>query len=272
MATLSIVLLAEARRGASSRSTKNRKKKRMKSLFFATAVAALCAAPAMAQQAVGSVGVTYSNSEFELGGFDAESDGYAVDGTVAMPAFGAWTVTLSGAVADSDDTDTTISGTGHLTTMAGSDLRVGGFLGATDLDGDTAYTAGAEVQKYLANMTLTGVVAYTKLDDADVDLWSAGADAAYYVSPNLRLNAGLGYVNIDDADVDGFTYGLGAEYQIASTPFSVTGGWSHADIEDLDVDTWSIGLRYSFGGGFQARDRAGAALPGSAVIGLLGAL
>ena len=42
--------------------------------------------------------------------------------------------------------------------------------------------------------------------------------------------------------------------------------------EDLDVDSWNIGLRYSFGGGLQARDRAGAALPGSGVMGILGAL
>jgi long-subunit fatty acid transport protein len=92
--------------------------------------------------------------------------------------------------------------------------------------------------------------------------------------PNLRLNAGLGYVAADAAgfDIDGTTYGAGAEYQIGGTPFSVTAGYSHADIEDIDVDTVSVGLRYSFGGGLQARDRAGAALPGSGVMGLLGAL
>ena len=244
----------------------------MKSIFFATAaVAALCAAPAFAQDAVGTFGVTYSDSELELGPLSAESDGFAVDGTVAMPAFGAWTVTLSGVVADSED-DTTASGNVHLTTVVGGDLRVGGFIGAADVADETVLTAGAEVQKYLAGATLTGVVAYTTADDVDVDVWSAAADAAFYVTPNLRLNGTVGYVTIDDADVDGFTYGAGAEYQIASTPFSVTAGYSHADLEDLDVDTWSIGLRYSFGGGLQARDRAGAALPGSGVMGLLGAL
>jgi len=54
-------------------------------LFLATAaVAALIAAPAAAQN-VGSVGVTYANTDFD----DAfDSDAWAVDGAVGMPAFG----------------------------------------------------------------------------------------------------------------------------------------------------------------------------------------
>lgn len=250
----------------------------MKSLFLATAaVAAFAAAPVLAQEPVGSVGLTYSDSQVEFGGLEAESDSYALDGVIAVPAFGNWTFTAAANAAQTDDgidDDTAFTGTAHLTTLVGSDLRVGGFVGATDYADETALTAGAEVQKYLGKATLTGVVAYTSADDSDVDAWSVGADAAFYVMPNLRLNAGLGYVTADAAgfDVDGMTYGAGAEYQIGGTPFSVTAGYSHADIEDIDVDTLSVGLRYSFGGGLQARDRAGAALPGSGVMGLLGAL
>jgi hypothetical protein len=251
----------------------------MKSLLLATAaVATFAAAPALAQDGpVGSIGVSYSDSQIEFGGLEAESDSYAIDGVVAVPAFGRWTFTAAANAAQTDDgvdDDTAFTGTAHLTTLVGSDLRVGGFVGATDYADETALTAGAEVQKYLGKATLTGVVAYTSADDSDVDAWSVGADAAFYVMPNLRLNAGLSYVTADAAgfDIDGVTYGAGAEYQIASTPFSVTAGYSHADIEDIDVDSWTVGLRYSFGGGLQARDRAGAALPGSGVMGLLGAL
>lgn len=247
----------------------------MKSLFLATAaVAALAAAPALAQDGpVGSIGASYGNSEVDLGGVSA--DAYAVDGVVAMPAFGDWTVTLAGAATQADDgadDDTAFVGTAHLTTVVGSDLRVGGFVGAADVADETALTTGFEVQKYLSRATLTGVVAYTTADDVDLDAWSVGGDAAFYVTDALRLNAGVSWMTIDDADVDGVTYGVGAEYQIASTPFSVTAGYSHSDIEDLDVDSWTVGLRYSFGGGLQARDRAGAALPGSGVMSLLGAL
>ena len=248
----------------------------MKSLLLVTsAIAAFAAAPALAQDGpVGSVGVAYSESEVDLGAVSAEGDAWAIDGVVAMPAFGEWTVTLAGAASESDDggDDTTFFGTAHLTTVVGQDLRVGGFVGAADVADETALTAGVEVQKYLAKATLTGVVAYTTADDVDLDVWSVGGDAAFYVTDALRLNAGVSWMTIDDADLDGFTYGVGAEYEIASTPFSVTAGYAHSDIEDLDIDSWTVGLRYSFGGGLQARDRAGAALPGSGVMGLLGAL
>lgn len=249
----------------------------MKSLLLVTsALAAFAAAPALAQDGpIGSVGVTYGNSEADLGGLSADSDVWAVDGVVAMPAFGEWTVTVAANASQFDDgasDDTSLAGTAHLTTMAGSDLRFGGFLGAADVADETALTAGVEVQKYLSKATLTGVVAYTTADDVDLDVWSVGGDAAFYVTEDLRLNAGVSWMTIDDADVDGFTYGVGAEYVIAKSPFSVTAGLSHSDIEDLDVDTWTVGLRYSFGGGLQARDRAGAALPGSGVMGILGSL
>ncbi len=249
----------------------------MKSLLLLTsAIAAFAAAPALAQDGpVGSVGVAYGNSEAEFGGLSADTDAWTVDGVVAMPAFGDWTVTLAADASQFDDgasDDTTLAGTAHLTTVVGSDLRIGGFVGAADVADETVLTGGLEVQKYLSRATLTGVVAYTTADDVDLDVWSVGGDAAFYVSDALRLNAGVSWMTIDDADVDGVTYGVGAEYEIARSPFSVTAGYSHSDIEDLDVDSWTVGLRYSFGGGQQARDRAGAALPGSGVMGLLGAL
>lgn len=250
----------------------------MKSLILSAAGVMALASPALAQEpAAGSFGVTYSNAAFDAGGFEAESDSFALDGVVAMPAFGAWTVTVSGATGQTDDgfeEDMAFAGAAHLTTLARPDLRVGAFVGASNFADETAWTAGAEAQKYLGRATLTGVVAYTMADDSDVDAWSVGADAAFYATRNLRLNAGLGYTILDagGVEVDGFTYGAGGEYQIARSPLSVTAQYSRAEVEDVQVDTWSVGLRFSFGVGLQARDRAGAALPGSAVIGVLGAL
>jgi opacity protein-like surface antigen len=249
----------------------------MKSLLLLTsAVAAFAAAPALAQSGpVGSVGLTYSNSEIELGGLKADADSYAFDGVVAVDAFSGWTATFAGSVDHSDDLDeTSVAGTAHLTRMVGSDLRLGGFVGAADIGDETAWTVGAEAQKYLAGSTLTGFVAYTTADDIDVDAWTLGADAAFYPMANLRLNAGLSYSDLDAGGLsaDLWTYSVGAEYQISDSPFSVVGGYTRGDVEDLTIDTWTIGLRYSFGGGLQARDRAGAALPGSGVMGMLGAL
>ena len=123
---------------------------------------------------------------------------------------------------------------------------------------DPAWTGGFRAQKYLANSTLTGVVAYTDVDG--VEIWTAGADAAFYVTPSLRLNAGITYDSVDEADLDAWTYGIGAEYDIGATPFSVTAGYARSDLGDLDleVDSFNVGVRYSFGGDQQSRDRAGA--------------
>lgn len=250
----------------------------MKTLFLASAAAAaLFAAPALAQDAVGSVGLTYSNPSVEIAGDDFDADVWTVDGTVAIPANN-WTVTFNGAIdyakAYGED-DTTGAAAAHLTTLVAGDVRVGGFVAGNGIgSGDTVYTVGAEAQKYLAGSTLTGVVAYTSADDLDADIWTVGGDAAFYVMPNLRLNAGVSYNNVDAqfSDVDAWTYGVGGEYEFTGTPFSVAAGYTRADIDSIDVDTWSLGLRYSFGGGLQARDRAGAGLNVSSIASVLGGL
>ena len=186
----------------------------MKTLFLATAaVAAVVAAPALAQSGpVGSVGVSYSNSEFDFGALEGEADGYALDGVVAVDAFQGWTATFAGTVGYDDDADdTALAGTAHLTRMAGSDMRFGGFVGAAEIGDETAWTVGGEIQKYLANATLTGSLAYTTADDIDIDAWTVGGDAAFYVNPNLRLNAGVAYSNVEllGTDADLWTYGVG---------------------------------------------------------------
>ncbi|MBD3836509.1 porin [Brevundimonas sp.] len=250
----------------------------MKTLFLASAAAAaLFAAPALAQDAIGSVGLTYSNPSIEIAGEDFDADVWTVDGTVAIPANN-WTVTFNGAIdyakAYGED-DTTGAAAAHLTTMVAGDVRVGGFVAGNGIgSGDTVYTVGAEAQKYLAGSTLTGVVAYTSADDLDADIWTVGGDAAFYVMPNLRLNAGVSYNNVDAqfGDIDAWTYGVGGEYEFTGTPFSVAAGYTRADIDSIDVDTWSLGLRYSFGGGLQARDRAGAGLNVSSIASVLGGL
>ncbi|MBB3870668.1 porin [Brevundimonas mediterranea] len=251
----------------------------MKTILLASAAAAtLFAAPAFAQNAIGSVGVTYSNPSVEVAGDDVDADVWTVDGTVALPAAD-WTVTLNGAVDYTKafgEEDVTGVAAAHLTKMWTSDVRAGAFVAANDIGSgnDPVWTVGAEAQKYLSNATLTGLVAYTTSDDSDADIWTVGGDAAFYVMPNLRLNAGVSYNNVDVAggDVDAWTYGVGAEYEIENTPFSVGASYTRADVDSIDVDTWSLGLRYSFGGGLQARDRAGAGLNVSSITSVLGGL
>ena len=234
----------------------------MKTILLATAAAAtLIAAPAFAQESVGSVGLGYTHTDTD--GF--KTDGATLDGVTAMKVAPEWTVTLNGAVAYSDSDlgdDTVGAAAAHLTKTFGSDLRAGGFVGVSDIGGENYFSVGGEMQKYLASATLTGVVAYTDLDGSAA--WTIGGDAAYYVNPSLRLNAGVSYNTIDTdlGDIDAWAYGVGAEYQLANSPFSVYGTYQRASLSDIDIDsdTVMIGARYNFGGTLQSLDRAGANL------------
>ena len=253
----------------------------MKSLFLATAaVAAFAAAPALAQDAIGSVGVSYNHGKFEAAGSDIDVDGATIDGVVATPAFGDWTVTFnaSGSYSDSFVGDeTSLSGGVHLS-KAVEDMRFGGFVNAVELPaGQNLVTFGAEGQKYLDRATLTGVVSYGTVLDADI--WTVGGDAAFYATPALRLNVGASYTDLDlggAGGTDGWSAGAGAEYQFATKPYSVFAGYERSEVEDLDltVDAFKVGLRFNFGGDLQSRDRAGATLgrTGNGVMGNLTSL
>lgn len=249
----------------------------MKSLFLATAaVAALAAAPALAQDGVGSVGVTYSNADIEVAGVDGEVEFAAIDAAVAVPVTADWTVTMDGAFLYAFDDalgadNSNINGRLHASRNFGG-TRFGAFAGGQEVGDEQLWSFGAEAQHYMDQLTLTGSVAYETVDGTDADIWSVGGDVAYYVSPKFRLNGGLGYHTADlggGVDTDAWSANVGGEYQIAETGMNVTGGWNHSELEDLDltVDTLSIGLRFSFGGDLQTRERSGADL-GRTVTGL----
>lgn len=249
----------------------------MKSLFLATAaVAAFAAAPALAQDGVGSFGVTYSNVDLELAGLDGEAEFAAIDAAVATPITADWTVTLDGAFLyafdDALGSDASnVNGRIHASRTFGA-TRFGAFAGGQEVGDEQLWSFGAEAQHYMDKLTLTGSLAYETVDGTDADIWSLGGDAAYYVSPKFRVNGGLGYHTADlggGVDTDAWSANVGGEYQIADTGMSVTGGWTHSELEDLDltVDTLSVGVRFSFGGDLRARERAGADL-GRTVAGL----
>lgn len=234
----------------------------MKTVFFATAAAAaaLIAAPAMAQDAIGSVGVSYDYTDVDGLG---ETNGATVDGIVATPIFGDWTVTMAGNVAYTDadfaGEDTSVAGAIALTKKIGT-YRVGGFYKAAEAYRDTENTFGAVAQKYFDQATLTGVASYSTVYDQNV--WSVAGEAAYYATPALRLAAGVSYSDAEFAGIDGDVWAakVGAEYQVAQSPYSVFASYTYTDGDDfaIESDGIKVGVRYNFGGGLQARDQAGA--------------
>lgn len=241
----------------------------MKSLFLATAaVAAFAAAPAFAQDAAGSVGLTYNNVDVDVVGVDAEAESASIDAAYAIPVTGEWTVTLDGAFnynidgpANADNSS--IAARVHGSRMFGN-VRVAGFVGGSEAGDEQLWSFGGQAQTYLDKLTLTGSLAYETVDGVDADIWSVGADASYFINPSLRLNAGAGWSTADvaGADVDGWSANVGGEYQIAKSPYSVTANYAHSELEDIDlsVDTFMIGFRFSLGGDLQSRQRSGADL------------
>lgn len=241
----------------------------MKSLLLATAaVAAFAAAPALAQESVGSIGVAYVNSEAEIAGLTGEGEGLAIDADFAIPVTADWTVTLDGTFAygfggDDDADDSSVIGRVHASRNFGG-VRVGAFAGGTELGDEQLWSFGGQAQAYMSNMTLTGSLAYETVEGLDADIWSVGADGAYFVTPNLRLNAGLGWTTIEanGLDADGVSANVGGEYMLANSGMSLTANYSHGEFDDADlsVDTVTVGVRFSFGGDLQTRQRSGADL------------
>jgi len=245
----------------------------MKATLLATAaVAVFAAAPAMAQDAIGSIGLGYVHTDYD--GF--KDDGAAINGSVATSAFGDWTVTFDGSLSYSDENDylgDTTSALGAHVSRIVNDIRIGGFVSVQNNEILDMASVGAEAQKTFQQATLTGSVSYS--DAAGAEAWNVGVDGAYYPMDNLRLNATVGFGDFDapGAHIDAWTYIAGAEYQFASTPYSVFANYELTEIEDinLDIETFKIGFRYNFGGSLQAQDRSGANI-GRATLAPIGVL
>lgn len=245
----------------------------MKNVLFASAALAVMAvaAPAFAE-VTGTVDAVYGRSEIENLWSDDSADAIALSGKVVVPASDLISFQFDGAVSRTeidDFAETATAGTIHAFTRNDS-YAVGGFVGLSSVDGDATWTGGVEAQKYFADLTLAGAVAYTQVDDwANVDGWTLGGEARYFINDNLRVDGRATYARLEGEgfEADGWNVGLGAEYQLASQPFSVFGAYDHWESEDLadaQADIFTVGLRWTFGADtLKQRDRAGASFGGA---------
>lgn len=215
-------------------------------IFGAAAVVAAMAVPGVAAaQATGYVGAVYSETDF--GGGDADS--YGVEGAVAFAGSGSIVFELDAAITDSDDTDTGYGLVGHVYGR-NSDHLFGGFVGIAGNDDTETWIAGLEASKFFSQWTLAGALFYGNNDDFDTDGFGANVEGRVFLSENFRLNGNIGWVEVDSGgiDDDAMMYGVGGEFQFAAMPISIGAGWSTIDFDGGDVDTWTVGVRYNFGG------------------------
>ena len=229
----------------------------MRNWILGAAALLAVAVPGVAAAQTGYVGVNYGNAD---AGGSSDEDFYGAEGAVAFAGSGSIVFEVDAAVVDSDDTDTAYGLTGHVYSRNDSHL-FGGFIGVADSDDSTTWVGGLEANKYYTNWTLAGAIFYGNNDDANADGYGINVEARAFVHDNFRVNANIGYASVDAGagnDDDVMLYGVGGEYQFASFPVSIVAGYNTADFDGGDVDTWTIGVRYNWGGTLRDRDRSGA--------------
>lgn len=239
----------------------------MKKFLIGAAAALAIAAPGVAAAQTGHVDLSYQNTEADIGGLDAEGEGWNLGGSTAWGGDGTVGFQLDGSISEADDVSAW--GVGGHAFARNSNHLIGGFVtyGNTDIDGGSdvdAWAVGAEGQYYFARTTLDGALTYSEADDLDAELTSVDAGLTHFVTDNFSIGGNLGFGNIEvpGGDVDVTTWGLTSEYQFASAPISIFGGWQQTEIDDIDAeaDTLSIGVRYNWGGSLFERNRSGASL------------
>ncbi|MBX3431672.1 MAG: porin [Hyphomonadaceae bacterium] len=229
----------------------------MRNWIIGAAAILAVAVPGVAAAQTGYVGAQYGNADAGAG---ADEDFYGLEGAVAFAGSGSIVFEVDAAVVDGDDSDTAFGLTGHVYARNDSHL-FGGFIGVADSDAaDTTWYGGLEANKYFTNWTLAGAVFYGNNDDNDVDGYGVNVEARAFIHDNFRVNGNIGYANVDAGagDDDVMLYGVGGEYQFAAMPISITAGYNVADFDGGDIDTWTIGVRYNWGGTLRDRDRSGA--------------
>jgi hypothetical protein len=100
----------------------------------------------------------------------------------------------------------------------------------------------------------------------ELDTWNVDLGIAHYITPTLKIAGEVGIGGIEDfiGDDDTVSLRLGGEWQPFSVPLSLLLEYSHFELDapalapttDLDVDTFTVSLRWSWGGsGGSLQDR-----------------
>lgn len=234
-----------------------------KTALLAAVAAAFVASPAFA--AGGHVGLAYNSSETDTN----DGDGYQLEGAIGG---------ASGSVgyqfdAGIGNTDFDVGGDVDHRTIAGhlfwhtDSWNLGGVIATTNVEDDTTsadeLVYGIEGTFNIApNAVLGG--SYTTGESEfltiDIDTWNADVGLSYYFTDNFVVHGGLGTGNLDfggGADFDTSSFDISGEWQMAAAPVSFRVGYSSTDTDVFgEYDTWSVGVRWNFGGTLRDRDTA----------------
>ncbi len=254
----------------------------MKSILFASAVAAamLCAAPALA--ATGQVDLSYSGDKISGGGSNENFDNINFGGAAAVNLSGNWNAQFDGhydRITVGSDHETFSNGDAHVFYRTPA-WAVGGVVSVDNVEGAGLYSAGVEGQAYLGQFQLGANFTGGELDHSgggNFSFYNGGVSGEYFVTPNLlvSLNGSAGQFSETGEHVNLSQVGVGAEWK-TQFPASFFVSYNHQQLSDhgtVKDDTWAVGARWNFGSKtLKDRENSGASFSTSSVLGLLGFL
>lgn len=234
--------------------------------FLGAAVVALMAAgAAQAGTGAGYVGVNYNGSD------EDDANSWGVNGAAVLDdSATGFNIQVDGAYNTFNDLDANVIGIGMHAFTRSENWLVGAYAGYDTVDDDSntdinEWTVAAQTQFYMDRITLSADLSYGGLNllGEDLDTTQIDGEVRYFATDNFSVqgNVGFGKLDSDFGDGNFNTYGAGAEWKLDASPISFVAGVQNFDPENGDSSTsYSVGVRYAWGGSLLERNRSGAGL------------
>jgi hypothetical protein len=89
----------------------------------------------------------------------------------------------------------------------------------------------------------TGSTAFSLISVDGNTMWSAGAEAGYFVKENLAIKAGLGYSDFGEGSDGAFAYKVGAKYYVGG---NIPVGVDFTGVSEGDYNASWVGLQAGY--------------------------
>ena len=223
-------------------------------LLAGVAAAAICtlAFGQASADPTGTVGGGYSYSDIH--GASGHLNDWNINGSVAVPVVGAWTVQADGAY---DNYTGSGSGSAHTAEVSGSVYwtgakgRLGASAGYNEL-GSSGMTAhfenyGGFGELYATDHLTFGLKAGGLTGDG-LHTAYVGAQAVAYVTPDIAVSGTIDHATLGSTNLTSF--GAHGEYLVSQTmPISVGAAYTYTQLGSAThLNTYSLTLKYYFGG------------------------